>query len=285
MTILATTYPKLESIFSRDVMASYCDYISRFNPGQYLKENVCEWYNTCKLLQKHPNATSGVALEYPFLALFEVLKSEWLDSTLIFGNVDSLSSHLPTESLSWFTTSSHEYATWVPSFELKGRMQIREACREAEQAFNWQYLPASHSMDVVLEELPKLSNEGYITNPPLSELQAMTGQQLQSVPDFKVERVGIGSLKWLQPVNLVAADLDFIRIEHTEVHLTLQQLPTLNCPCRVSLTASQAEGAQERLEQIQCVVDQHHGRLEYIDHATGQFQFEIKHFEINSYNL
>lgn len=56
---------------------------------------------------------------------------------------------------------------------------------------------------------PTLTKPGYICDPPIEALALLAPPELQSVKNFSVMRVGVGSVRWLQPVDLsLGANLD-----------------------------------------------------------------------------
>lgn len=54
---------------------------------------------------------------------------------------------------------------------------------------------------------PKLGVKGYETRPPMSALEAMSKNELQSVSGFVVSRPGFGSIAWKEPVDLRGLDI------------------------------------------------------------------------------
>lgn len=65
---------------------------------------------------------------------------------------------------------------------------------------------------------PKLTSIDYITSPSIDVLKAMSEAQLTSVSNFSIERSGIGSIAWDDPVDLRDVDLDaVVRIDHLDV--------------------------------------------------------------------
>ena len=67
----------------------------------------------------------------------------------------------------------------------------------------------SHSV----QEVPKLTREGYTTQPSLQQLAALAAQDpglLAAVSNFVVALADVGSVRWLQPVDLRGLDLDAI---------------------------------------------------------------------------
>ena len=57
---------------------------------------------------------------------------------------------------------------------------------------------------------PRLTKAGYSTTPPIATLERMAeeGQDISAVPNFAVFHEGMGSIRWMKPVDLRGADLD-----------------------------------------------------------------------------
>lgn len=57
---------------------------------------------------------------------------------------------------------------------------------------------------------PRLTKPGYSTRPALTQLERMAsnGHDISAVHDFAIYREGVGSIRWLKPVDLRDVDLD-----------------------------------------------------------------------------
>lgn len=58
--------------------------------------------------------------------------------------------------------------------------------------------------------VPKISKQGYVVHPSISDLEAMSEADLAAVDDFKVERPGFGSVAWDGAVDVRGVDLDAV---------------------------------------------------------------------------
>jgi len=54
---------------------------------------------------------------------------------------------------------------------------------------------------------PRLSKPAYSCTPSLAELERMSPEELSHVEGFSVSRAGVGSIRWLGPVDLNGVDL------------------------------------------------------------------------------
>ena len=55
---------------------------------------------------------------------------------------------------------------------------------------------------------PTLTKPGYTCDPPIEALALADASELKAVENFSVTHAGVGSVKWLEPVDLRGADLD-----------------------------------------------------------------------------
>lgn len=148
--------------------------------------------------------------------------------------------------------------------------------------------------------LPKLSKTDYYVEPSLTQLAAMAREDeasLQRVSSFVVGRDGIGSVKWLDPVDVRGIDLDSI-IELSrgsiEVYLDDNEKPDvgfgLNRPAEITMLkvfkTDKASGkpikdpevVERFARKLKKVSAEQGARFISYDGETGAWKFEVEHF-------
>ena len=83
----------------------------------------------------------------------------------------------------------------------------------------------------VSKATPTLSKAGYSSTPSISELQLMSSEDLAAVPNFSVERNGVGKVVWQGAVDVRGADLDsLIVIEPKSIQVYSEEENTNSKP-------------------------------------------------------
>jgi len=136
----------------------------------------------------------------------------------------------------------------------------------------------------VTSVLPTLTKPGYSTSPPLVELRSLPLEQLRSVANFKMHRIGFGSMEWQQSVDLTGADLDGISIMQGGAGIDTVQLAMLNCSCMVVAQnmrpkpgASSAKAARYAA-RLQDEVVRQGNHFDSYDVANGVLKIVVEHF-------
>ena len=155
--------------------------------------------------------------------------------------------------------------------------------------------------DVTLSELlPNLTRPDYYTEPSLTQLAAMARDDPSSLADvanFTVGRRGVGSVRWLDPVDVQSVDLDSIvnlSRGSVEVYLDDEIKPEvgdgLNRPAEVTMLKvfkmdketgrpTQDPEAVERFSRkLKKVAAEQGARFILYDGASGTWKFEVEHF-------
>lgn len=138
--------------------------------------------------------------------------------------------------------------------------------------------------------MPTLTKPGFQMSPQLDVIQEMTQAQMKRVSNFKVEREGVGSMEWLQPVDLMCADLDLIQLEKGKVGFDPEELESLNSPCTIQLQGlwPKAKSSPEELRrfplELKWGLEQVGAEFVSYDMKTGELTFRCTQFN-QSYDL
>ena len=157
----------------------------------------------------------------------------------------------------------------------------------------------SPQMDI-LAALPVLEREEYYLKPSMTQLSAMAREDLDSlasVSNFTVGRDGVGSVRWLDDVDVRGLDLDSIvslAKGSIEVYPDSSVKPPvgqgLNCPAVVSMLkvfktdkatgepTKDPEVVEKFTRKLKRICAEQGAKFMSYDGETGEWQFEVEHF-------
>jgi len=145
---------------------------------------------------------------------------------------------------------------------------------------------------------PKLLNPEIRTVPEFKDLQQMTERQLASVPDFEIEHVQYGQIKWDDPVDLRGVQLDdIVRFSQSafELYPDIDTKPEFGIgfmrPCSVMLynvwpkgCSSMRRPSFKREERWRASLEKYCNSCNYkfIEYDTnGLLEFSVNHEHMN----
>ena len=152
--------------------------------------------------------------------------------------------------------------------------------------------------------LPKVARGGYRTEPSLQQLAAIAKEDpssLQSISNFTVVREGIGSIRWLDPIDVTGLDLDcIVNINKGSVEVYLSDEISsigkpnvgygLNKPAEVTMLSvfkidketkqptKDAEAIEKFSRKLRKVSAEQGAKFINYDPTTGTWRFEVEHF-------
>lgn len=157
----------------------------------------------------------------------------------------------------------------------------------------------SPQMDI-LAALPVLEREAYYLKPSMTQLSAMAREDpdsLASVSNFTVGRDGVGSVRWLDDVDVRGLDLDSVvslAKGSVEVYPDSSVKPPvgqgLNCPAVVSMLkvfktdkatgepTKDPEVVEKFTRKLKRICAEQGAKFMSYDGETGEWQFEVEHF-------
>lgn len=150
------------------------------------------------------------------------------------------------------------------------------------------------------ELLPSLRRPDYYTEPSLTQLAAMARDDPSSLADvanFTVGKRGVGSVRWLDPVDVQGLDLDsIVNLSRgaVEVYLDDENKPEvgdgLNRPAEVTMLkvfkidketgrpTQDPESVERFTRKLKKVAAEQGARFVSYDGASGTWKFEVEHF-------
>ncbi len=148
--------------------------------------------------------------------------------------------------------------------------------------------------------LPRLKREGYSLEPSMKQLSAMAmddPDSLAYVANFTVRKEGIGSVRWLDPVDLRNLDIDSIVVlaqGSVDVYPDDSEKPPvgrgLNCPAVITLNGvykmdkatgkptKDPELVEKYSKKLKSICARDSAKFISYDGETGVWKFEVEHF-------
>jgi len=152
----------------------------------------------------------------------------------------------------------------------------------------------------VVGVLPVLEREEYFLEPSMTQLTAMAQEDidsLSSVANFTVGKDGVGSVRWLDPVDIRGLDLDSIitlakgSIDvYPEASVKPPVGQSLNCPAVVTMLkvfkidkatgkpTKDPEAVEKYMRKLKRVCAEQGAKFISYDGETGEWKFEVEHF-------
>eukprot|EP01130_Rhizamoeba_saxonica_P003444 TRINITY_DN1459_c0_g1_i1.p1 TRINITY_DN1459_c0_g1~~TRINITY_DN1459_c0_g1_i1.p1 ORF type:complete len:704 (-),score=163.91 TRINITY_DN1459_c0_g1_i1:11-2122(-) len=127
----------------------------------------------------------------------------------------------------------------------------------------------------------KLLGNTFKLSPTREEISKMSEEQLMAIDDFTVEKPGVGSIRFLEPVNILNIDLEkIIKFEKCSVEIYPDTIPNvgtgLNKKIRITLKncTTKARNVEKSFKRK---TSRFGGKLIEYDQNNGTWVFEIDH--------
>lgn len=152
----------------------------------------------------------------------------------------------------------------------------------------------------IVSVLPVLEREEYFIEPSMTQLTAMAQEDidsLSSVANFTVGKEGVGSVRWLDPVDIRGLELDSIitlakgSIDvYPEASVKPPVGQSLNCPAVVTMLkvfkidkatgkpTKDPEAVEKYMRKLKRVCAEQGAKFISYDGVTGEWKFEVEHF-------
>uniref|UniRef100_A0A7S3QAT4 Peptidase S59 domain-containing protein n=1 Tax=Chaetoceros debilis TaxID=122233 RepID=A0A7S3QAT4_9STRA len=156
--------------------------------------------------------------------------------------------------------------------------------------------PPANERTNVADSLPQLTKPGYAMTPSLDALSRLSEADLAAVPNFVVEKIGIGSVAWVGAVDIRGIDLDaVISIEPKAVEVYHQaeeegSKPAvgtkLNRPAIITLhdvfPKNGPESTEEEKDKFEKKIEKKTKQMGasfiLMDASIGVWKFQVEHF-------